>query len=90
MNDQDAAGMADRLGADFCAAERRQPKEAERKQAATDLHEKLNNFNYKAQPLPAKLNLSRDRPVVDYFRQFPGLDASCASPQRDRLVCRPG
>jgi hypothetical protein len=53
----------------------RQPTAAERAQGARDLKEKLSRFSYKAQPLPAKLTLSADKPVVDYFRQFPGLDA---------------
>ena len=30
---------------------------------------------YRGEPLPAELVLSADRPVIDYFRQFPGLDA---------------
>ena len=32
-------------------------------------------YSYKGQPLPEKLTLSADRPVIDYFKQFPGLDA---------------
>ena len=37
--------------------------------------EKLASLPYKGEPLPAKLTLSADTPVIDYFRQFPGLDA---------------
>src|SRR6266545_1491651 len=51
------------------------PDEAERRQGAKELDAKLKGFNYKGSPLPAELTLSRDRPVADYFRQFPGLDA---------------
>src|SRR5205807_424955 len=40
-----------------------------------ELAAKLQSFSYKGEPLPAKLTLSRDKPVADYFRQFPGLDA---------------
>jgi len=54
---------------------RGKPGEAERKQGARELQAKLNSFVYQAEPLPAKLTLSEDRPVVDYFRQFRGLDA---------------
>ena len=36
---------------------------------------KLNGFNYTGSPLPQALTLSKDQPVVDYFKQFPGLDA---------------
>ncbi len=51
------------------------PTEAERKQAAKDLAAKLASLSYKGETLPAKLTLSKDTPVKDYFRQFPGLDA---------------
>lgn len=51
------------------------PAAAERAEGARELSEKLNNFNYRAEPLPATLKLSADKPVVDYFKQFPGLDA---------------
>jgi isochorismatase family protein len=52
-----------------------QPTDAERKEGAKELHAKLNSFSYQAEPLAAMLSLSRDKPVIDYFRQFPGLDA---------------
>ena len=39
--------------------------------AAFDVHFRTK----KGQPLPARLTLSTDRPVIDYFKQFPGLDA---------------
>lgn len=51
------------------------PAAAERQQGAVELREKLNSFTYQGQPLPNQLSLSHDKPVVDYFRQFPGLDA---------------
>jgi hypothetical protein len=51
------------------------PTDAERKEGARELKEKLNSFRYRGEPLPETLTLSRDQPVVDYFRQFPGLDA---------------
>ncbi|MHB8879218.1 MAG: hypothetical protein ACYC8T_36425 [Myxococcaceae bacterium] len=51
------------------------PTDAERAQGARDLKEKLASLPYRGEPLPAELNLSADRPVADYFRQFPGLDA---------------
>jgi hypothetical protein len=54
---------------------RRQPKKAERLQGTVELAAKLKGFSYKGKPLPARLTLSKDRPVVDYFKQFPGLDA---------------
>jgi hypothetical protein len=54
---------------------RGKPTEAERAQGARELKEKLAGFSYKGQPLPERLTLSADRPVIDYFKQFPGLDA---------------
>lgn len=54
---------------------RGKPTEALRQQGARELKEKLNTFVYKGAPLPAKLTVSADRPSLEYFRQFPGLDA---------------
>ena len=51
------------------------PTAAERKAGARELSQVLNQFKYEGQPLPAQFELSSDRPVIDYFRQFPGLDA---------------
>ncbi|MEX0725390.1 MAG: isochorismatase family protein [Planctomycetaceae bacterium] len=51
------------------------PTEKEREQGAKDLKAKLMSFKYEGQPLIAELTLSKDKPVIDYFRQFPGLDA---------------
>ena len=51
------------------------PTAAERKAATVKLKERLTAFQYQGEPLPAELSLTRDKPVVDYFRQFPGLDA---------------
>jgi nicotinamidase-related amidase len=51
------------------------PDEAERRAGAAELKAKLASFSYHGQPLPAELKLSSDKPVVDYFKQFPGLDA---------------
>lgn len=52
------------------------PTAAERAQGQKELKEQLRSLSYKGEPLPKTLTLSRDQPVVDYFRQFPGLDAS--------------
>src|SRR5687767_7164263 len=45
------------------------PTEAERREGARELAATLNAFSYRGEPLPGALPLSRDRPVVDYFRQ---------------------
>ena len=54
---------------------RGQPTASERAQGQKELEAKLKGFNYTGSPLPKTLTLSKDQPVVDYFRQFPGLDA---------------
>jgi nicotinamidase-related amidase len=51
------------------------PTDDERKAGAKELDAKLKSFKYEAGPLPEKLTLSKDKPVTDYFKQFPGLDA---------------
>ena len=40
------------------------------------MYRQLAAFDYSGNPVPAALDLSVDLPVVDYFRQFPGIDAS--------------
>lgn len=52
------------------------PTAAEREAAKKEVLAQLNQFDYTGQPLPAELTISTDKPVIDYFRQFPGLDAS--------------
>jgi hypothetical protein len=52
------------------------PTDAERAEGARQLTAVLKGFRYQGQPLPSQLTLSTDKPVIDYFRQFPGLDAS--------------
>jgi isochorismate hydrolase len=52
------------------------PTEEQRKEGAKELDARLRNFTYRGQPLPQTLNLSSNTPVIDYFKQFPGLDAS--------------
>ncbi|HET6883563.1 MAG TPA: isochorismatase family protein [Pirellulales bacterium] len=51
------------------------PSAADRLAGAQELDAKLNSFVYHGQPLPETIELSDDKPVMDYFRQYPGLDA---------------
>jgi nicotinamidase-related amidase len=51
------------------------PTKEQREQGAKELKEKLNSFIYNGEAVPRELTLSKDRPVVDYFKQFKGLDA---------------
>ncbi|MEZ6145147.1 MAG: isochorismatase family protein [Planctomycetaceae bacterium] len=52
------------------------PSDEVRAQARKEMDEALNSFEYRGEPLPETLELSSDTPVIDYFKQFPGLDAS--------------
>ena len=54
---------------------RGRPTEDDRKTGAKELAARLASFDYRGWPLPETLTLSRESPVIDYFRQFPGLDA---------------
>jgi nicotinamidase-related amidase len=51
------------------------PTDEQRRDGAKELAAKLNGFSYKGEPIPQALTLSRESPVADYFRQFPGLDS---------------
>jgi len=52
------------------------PTKAEQAEGRKELKAKLGSLPYRGEPLPTTLTLSSDTPVIDYFRQFPGLDAS--------------
>jgi nicotinamidase-related amidase len=52
------------------------PSDADRRAGAAELAAKLNGFTYRGEPIPQRIQLSADKPVIDYFRQFSGLDAS--------------
>jgi nicotinamidase-related amidase len=51
------------------------PTHQERRQGQRELAAALNSFDYRGQSLPAEIKIS-GKPTVDYFRQFPGLDAT--------------
>lgn len=51
------------------------PTAEQRREGKAELAAKLNGFSYRGEPLPATIQLSSDTPVIDYFKQFPGLDA---------------
>ncbi len=52
------------------------PTASERAAGKCEMYRQLAAFDYSGNPVPAALDLSVDLPVVDYFRQFPGIDAS--------------
>jgi len=55
---------------------RKTPTEQERAEGIEQLRKKLEDFDYRGKPLASQLKLGSTHPVGDYFRQFPGLDAS--------------
>jgi hypothetical protein len=51
------------------------PSAAEQAAGREELRKALAAQSYNGQALPKTLSLGADTPVIDYFRQFPGLDA---------------
>ena len=68
-------GMEDPIRKKLYRSFKGSPTEAERREGAKELKARLTSFNYRGEPLQSSLKLSGDKPVVDYFKQFPGLDA---------------
>lgn len=68
-------GPADEIRTKVYRSFGKTPTAAERAVGEKELRKTLAAYSYKGQPLSAKLSLSADKPVIDYFKQFPGLDA---------------
>lgn len=51
------------------------PAAAERAEGEQQLRKALAAYAFQGEPLPTTLTLGTDKPAIDYFRQFPGLDA---------------
>ena len=51
------------------------PTEQQRAEGAQELTDTLKNFAYRGQALPTEFTVSTSTPVIDYFKQFPGLDS---------------
>jgi nicotinamidase-related amidase len=68
-------GPADALRTKVYRSFAKTPSAEERALGEKELRKALAAYTYKGEPLRAKLTLSADKPVIDYFRQFPGLDA---------------
>jgi hypothetical protein len=52
------------------------PSAAEQAAGREELRKALAALSYAGQPLPETLTLGAETPVIDYFRQFPGLEAN--------------
>ena len=68
-------GKEDRVRKKLYRSLRGQPTKDETETGRRELHEVLNEFQYEGEPVPKQLTLSAGQPVIDYFKQFPGLDA---------------
>jgi Isochorismatase family len=68
-------GARDRLRAQLYRSLDGRPAARERDEARDLLARRLADFAYQGEPLPAVLELPAERPLAEYFRQFPGLDA---------------
>jgi hypothetical protein len=68
-------GPADPVRTNVYRSFAKTPTAGERAAGEKELRRRLAAYPYKGQPLPPKLTLGADKPVVDYFRQFPGLDS---------------
>ncbi|MFG0296865.1 MAG: isochorismatase family protein [Maioricimonas sp. JB045] len=69
-------GEADPIRTSLYRSLDRTPTKPQREEARRMLDQTLASFDYTGADLPEEITLESDRPVVDYFRKFPGLDAS--------------
>jgi nicotinamidase-related amidase len=69
-------GTADPIRKKMYRSVSHEPGADERAAGAKELADKLNAFAYRGETLPTQVRVSRDKPVVDYFKQFRGLDAA--------------
>ena len=68
-------GPADPVRTKVYRSFKKTPTAEERAAGEAELRKVLAAYPYKGEPPPARLTLGTRTPVVDYFRQFPGLDA---------------
>jgi hypothetical protein len=54
---------------------RGQPADQDREQGRRELEAKLESFHYRGAAIPTSVTVASETPAVDYFKQFPGLDA---------------
>lgn len=68
-------GSADPIRTKIYRSFSKVPTPSEREAGGKELRKLLADFDYSGQPLPETLKLGKSTPVIDYFKQFPGLDA---------------
>jgi nicotinamidase-related amidase len=68
-------GTEDAIRKKIYRSVRQEPTDEQRREGAKELQQKLASFKYEGEPLPREIKVSSDKPVADYFKAFPGLDA---------------
>jgi nicotinamidase-related amidase len=68
-------GNADPIRTKIYRSIHNEPSASERELGTKELRNVLANFDYTGEALPETLTLNSKTPVIDYFKQFPGLDA---------------
>jgi hypothetical protein len=68
-------GLADPVRTKVYRSFGKTPSAEEHASGEKELRSVLGGFAYKGEALPTKLKLSAEKPAIDYFKQFPGLDA---------------
>jgi hypothetical protein len=68
-------GKEDAIRGKLYRSLRHRPSDEERRQGTRELADRLGKFSYCGERLPERLTVSAERPVADYFGQFPGLNA---------------
>jgi Isochorismatase family len=68
-------GPADPIRTKIYRSFNKTPTPSEREAGEKELRKLLADFDYTGEPLPETLKLGKSTPVIDYFKQFPGLDA---------------
>jgi hypothetical protein len=69
-------GVEDPIRKKIYRSFRSQPTRKDRLQGQKTLEAKLQGFSYRGESLPTSIAVSSETPTVEYYRQFPGLDAT--------------
>jgi len=69
-------GKADPIRSKLYRSTTSRPSEQDRVEAQQELQAKLASFDYSGEPVPSTIALTKSAAAVDYFRQFPGIEAN--------------
>ncbi len=71
-------GREDPIRSKLYRSFRAQPSDQDRETGRRELKARLESFRYRGNPIPSTITVSSGSPTIEYFRRFPGLDASDA------------